>query len=90
MINRLADRGCRVPGDVSVVGFDDTSLAGMVTPRLTTVRLPMTAAGETAVRLLLDMSRDRAAVRLRRSPPANSSSADSTGPVPAGRAGAGP
>ncbi len=43
MINRLADRGVRVPDDISLVGFDDTSLAGMVTPRLTTVRLPMVA-----------------------------------------------
>jgi DNA-binding LacI/PurR family transcriptional regulator len=54
LINRLADRGVRVPGDLSVVGFDDTSLAEMVTPRLTTVRLPMEAAGRAAARMLLD------------------------------------
>jgi DNA-binding LacI/PurR family transcriptional regulator len=54
MINRMADRGVRVPEDVSVVGFDDTSLAGMVTPRLTTVRLQMAEAGRAAVRMLLD------------------------------------
>jgi len=54
VVNRLADRGVRVPDDVSVVGFDDTSLAGMVTPRLTTVRLPITAAGQAAARMLLN------------------------------------
>lgn len=61
VVNRLADRGVRVPDDISVVGFDDTSLAGMVTPRLTTVRLPAAAAGQAAVRLLVDLLRDRAA-----------------------------
>ncbi len=60
VINRLADRGVRVPDDVSVVGFDDTSLAEMVTPRLTTVRLPTAAAGRAGARLLLDALRDRA------------------------------
>jgi DNA-binding LacI/PurR family transcriptional regulator len=61
VINRLADRGVRVPDDVSVVGFDDTSLAGMVTPRLTTVRLPAAEAGRAGARLLLDAMRGRAA-----------------------------
>jgi DNA-binding LacI/PurR family transcriptional regulator len=42
---------------VSVVGFDDTALASMVTPRLTTVRLPMADAGAVAVRMLLDLVR---------------------------------
>jgi LacI family transcriptional regulator/LacI family repressor for deo operon, udp, cdd, tsx, nupC, and nupG len=91
VINRLADRGVRVPGEVSVVGFDDTSLAGMVTPRLTTVRLPMTAAGETAARLLLDLLRDRATAPSDPiSLPGQLIIRDSTGPVPVGRAGAGP
>jgi LacI family transcriptional regulator/LacI family repressor for deo operon, udp, cdd, tsx, nupC, and nupG len=59
VINRLADRGVRVPDDISLVGFDDTSLAGMVTPRLTTVRLPMAATGQAAVALLLDLLNGR-------------------------------
>jgi DNA-binding LacI/PurR family transcriptional regulator len=55
VLNRLADRGVRVPDDVSVVGFDDTLLAEMVTPRLTTVRIPAAAAGTAAVGMLLDV-----------------------------------
>jgi DNA-binding LacI/PurR family transcriptional regulator len=55
VINRLADRGLRVPEDRSVVGFDDTQLAEMVMPRLTTVRIPAAAAGAAAVGLLLDV-----------------------------------
>lgn len=54
VINRLFDRGVRVPDDLSIVGVDDTSLAEMVTPRLTTVRLPADALGRAAVRILFD------------------------------------
>ncbi|MDT7697856.1 MAG: LacI family transcriptional regulator, repressor for deo operon, udp, cdd, tsx, nupC, and nupG [Pseudonocardiales bacterium] len=55
VLNRLVDRGLRVPDDLSVVGVDDTSLAEMVTPRLTTVRLPAAESGRAAVRMLLDV-----------------------------------
>jgi DNA-binding LacI/PurR family transcriptional regulator len=57
VLNRVLDRGLRVPGDLSVVGFDDTGLAEMVLPRLTTVRLPASAAAAAAVRLLLELVR---------------------------------
>jgi LacI family transcriptional regulator/LacI family repressor for deo operon, udp, cdd, tsx, nupC, and nupG len=53
VLNRLADRGVRVPEQLSVVGFDDTGLAEMVSPRLTTVRVPAAAAGVAAVDMLL-------------------------------------
>jgi DNA-binding LacI/PurR family transcriptional regulator len=53
LVNRFADRGVRVPDDVSVVGHDDTALAEMVTPRLTTVHIPAAAAGAAAVRMLV-------------------------------------
>jgi DNA-binding LacI/PurR family transcriptional regulator len=68
VMNRLAQRDVDVPRHVSVIGFDDTGLAEMVTPLLTTVRLPATTAGAAAVRMLLDLidGRDGAAdVRLR-------------------------
>jgi LacI family transcriptional regulator/LacI family repressor for deo operon, udp, cdd, tsx, nupC, and nupG len=57
LLNRFADRGVRVPDDVSVVGHDDTALAEMVTPRLTTVRIPAAAAGATAAQMLLHLVR---------------------------------
>ena len=53
LLNRFADRGVRVPDDVSVVGHDDTALAEMVTPRLTTVHIPAAATGATATQLLI-------------------------------------
>ena len=82
MVNRLADRGVRVPDDVSVVGFDDTSLAEMVTPRLTTVRLPAAAAGQAAVRMLLAAwASGHAAVPAPLALPAELVVRSSTGPV---------
>ncbi len=49
----LQARGIRVPGDVSVVGFDDIFGADLVTPGLTTVAAPLRALGTAAVRNLL-------------------------------------
>jgi LacI family transcriptional regulator len=47
-------RGCRVPDDLAVVGFDDIPLAELVTPALTTCRIPRHELGVRAVRLLLE------------------------------------
>ncbi|WP_431873755.1 LacI family DNA-binding transcriptional regulator [Amycolatopsis sacchari] len=49
----LDDAGLTVPDDVSVVSFDDHSLAGWVRPRLTTVALPHYDLGRKAVEVLL-------------------------------------
>ena len=49
----LRDMCLTVPGDVSVVGFDDIDLAPHVDPPLTTVHQPIRRKGEEAVRLLL-------------------------------------
>ena len=51
----LRDLGLGVPGDVSVVGFDDIDLAPHVDPALTTVHQPIRRKGEEAVRLLLSV-----------------------------------
>ena len=45
-------RGLRVPNDLSVVGFDDTEFAPLVTPALTSVRQPLEEMGRVAVTLL--------------------------------------
>ena len=45
--------GLDVPGDLSVVGFDDTPFASFVWPPLTTVRQPVRLLAEAAADLLL-------------------------------------
>ena len=51
---RAADSlGLDVPGDVSIVGFDDCTLAVRTRPALTTVRQDVEAKGRTATSLLI-------------------------------------
>jgi LacI family transcriptional regulator len=45
--------GLDVPGDLSVVGFDDIPEASQVTPPLTTIRQPMQTLGATAARMVV-------------------------------------
>jgi DNA-binding LacI/PurR family transcriptional regulator len=54
VIAELTARGIDVPGEVSVVGFDDSPLATLAPPALTTVRQPARDKGAAAARLLLD------------------------------------
>jgi len=55
----LRDMRLSVPGDVSVVGFDDIDLAQHVDPPLTTVHQPIRRKGEEAVRVLLSVVQRR-------------------------------
>jgi len=55
----LRDMRLSVPGDVSVVGFDDIDLAKHVDPPLTTVHQPIRRKGEEAVHLLLSVVQRR-------------------------------
>ncbi len=50
----LAERDLRIPDDVAVVGMDDTELAGVTTPSLTSVGLGALERGRAAAQLLLD------------------------------------
>ena len=53
----LRERGIDVPHDVSVVGFDDTPTASLLTPSLTTVRIFSSELGQRAARTLIAMLR---------------------------------
>jgi LacI family transcriptional regulator, galactose operon repressor len=51
-------RGLRIPDDLSLVGFDDSTYAPVVHPALTTVRQPLADMGATGVDLLVRLMRD--------------------------------
>jgi len=53
VIRRARRAGLSVPGDISVVGFDDSPLMMATDPPLTTVRQPIEAMGQAAVAQLL-------------------------------------
>jgi LacI family transcriptional regulator len=48
------DLGRQVPGDLSVIGFDDIDLASCVTPSLTTMQVDKVGMGRLAVHLLVN------------------------------------
>ena len=54
------EAGLRVPQGVSVVGFDDITLASYSVPPITTVRQPLLKMGRIAAQTLLDRIEDRA------------------------------
>lgn len=58
-IRALKDAGLSVPGDVSVVGFDDIQSAAYATPSLTTVRQPLREMGKRGAQVLLERIADR-------------------------------
>jgi len=61
LIRALAEHGRRVPGDISVVGFDDIPESAYFLPPLTTVRQDFGELGRRALATLVDMINGRPA-----------------------------
>ena len=57
-LRAIVDRGLSVPGDVSLVGFDDTAFSQYSVPRITTIRQDAARLAERAAKLLLSALRD--------------------------------
>ncbi|WP_414714495.1 LacI family DNA-binding transcriptional regulator [Sphingomonas sp.] len=51
--------GVSIPGELSVAGFDDTPIASLLWPQLTTIRQPIAEMAATAVEILSDYLKQR-------------------------------
>lgn len=52
-IAKLLDSGYNVPGDISVMGYDDIPMASIFRPHLSTIRTPIQEFGKEAVKTIL-------------------------------------
>ena len=52
LMQGLAERGIKVPEQISIIGFDNIFASALVTPGLTTVAAPLTMLGDSAVRYI--------------------------------------
>ena len=77
-----ASAGCACPSDLSIVGFDDTVEARVVTPALTTVRQPLAEMGRMAVSLLVRLLEDQRIEALHVELQTKLVVRESTGPAP--------
>jgi LacI family transcriptional regulator len=55
IIRTIQSQGLAVPGDVSVVGFDDAEESSHFTPPLTTVRIEWRQMAEIATQMLIEI-----------------------------------
>lgn len=53
-IYALEESGCRIPDDVKVVGFDNTFVASIISPALTTIDVPKHQMGVAAAQQLIN------------------------------------
>ena len=54
IMNALKDNGLDVPGDVSVVGFNDVQLSSIYRPKLTVIHQPLLSMGAEAVKMIVN------------------------------------
>lgn len=59
VLHYLNDKGYEVPKDVSVIGFDDVEADLMVSPPLTTIRVPKIEMGGEALKLMVNTLKNK-------------------------------
>jgi LacI family transcriptional regulator len=74
-------KGLRIPDDLSIAGFDDSSLASQVFPALTTIRQPLDRMAERAVETIIGAREATAPVASTVIVPSTLVIRDSTGPA---------
>jgi LacI family transcriptional regulator len=59
IVQELARNSCRIPEDISVMGFDNIDFSAMLSPALTTVSQPSIEMGMLATQVLIKRIRDK-------------------------------
>lgn len=62
VLNYLQNNGYKVPQDVSLVGFDDVEADLMLSPPLTTIRVPKIEMGVEALKLLVNTLKNKKSI----------------------------
>jgi|LSQX01.2.fsa_nt_gb LacI family sucrose operon transcriptional repressor len=52
--------GMRIPQDIKIIGYDDVSIASLVSPQITTIRQPLAQMSELSVKLIEDLVKKKA------------------------------
>ena len=79
-VRRLADSGIKVPDDVSVVGFDGSSVGAYTVPSLSSVRQPTNMIARKVVQAIINLMERTAEVRPRTVVPSALIIRESVGP----------
>ena len=58
----FAQCGIKVPDDVSIIGFDDIPMTGIIEPQLTSIHVPCNELGKLAIKQLLRRKKNETAV----------------------------
>ena len=82
VIRAAALRGVNIPGQLSIAGCDDISLARQLCPTLTTIRQPLSSMAERAALVLIDNAREESPLQGAEIVPATIEIRESTGPAP--------
>ncbi len=59
LISTFEQAGLRVPGDISIIGYDNIDLAPYFAPPLTTIHQPKRRLGKTAIKILMERMKDK-------------------------------
>lgn len=62
VMHYLKDNGYKIPKDVSVIGFDDIEADLMLDPPLTTIRVPKVELGVEALRLIVNLLKNKKSI----------------------------
>lgn len=60
IINIATTLGKKIPEDLKIVGYDDTSIASLVVPSLTTIKQPIEDIGKLAIEILVNVTEKNA------------------------------